>query len=291
MKTNSPVITLKPKETNKVVLIDDKKEKEESAKENFEERDDIVQLTPAMFDKFNNPFILKKIVIILGVVIIIGCISFAVYQFYSKRSQLKVELCQQEKIDAYETKITELTQHIEVIACENNNMNAQIAELQTANKELEEQKKKTEYESKPQAVFRTTKKGKKQHHVEQLEDDGDEETNEFTVEHPKFDDAPITKQKKKVNPQQALKSHINEAAKKSYDRKQSMIQQQMDNDREDEEEREQFEIQKQLGLSREINDEKLMELAEEQANAETNVRVQHTEDLEEVVGIDESLIA
>lgn len=288
MKSKKPVVDTKT--TNNLKLLETNEDnKKEEDKDECEEKS---TMRLSVIEKIGNPFVLKKIIIALSVFVIVICVVFAVYQFYCKKSQLKIDLCQQNKIDAYEKKIEELTHNMESMVCENNQLNERIGVLQNDYRQMEETIKKAEYESKPQAVFRTTKKGKKQHHTEPIEDEDDNvEVNEYTVEHPKFDDAPITRQKKKVNPQQALKSHINEGAKKAYDKKQSMIQQQMDNDRDDEEEREQIEIQKQLGLGREINDEKLMELAEEQSRDEINVNIRQNDNLEDVIGIDESLIA
>lgn len=247
----------------------------------------------SFFEKLNQPALLKNIVIALGVIIIVICVGFVVYQFYTRKAQQKIDICQQEKIDSYENKLNELNEQAEGYINENNRLNAKLTELQNSYNELLETNKKLEYNNKPQAVFKTSAKPKSQHQkVQQMEIDED---NEYTVEHVNFDDAPINgKNKKNINTKQALKSHINESAKKSYDRKQSAIRQQMNTNDDEQEEREQFEIRQQLGLTREINDDKIMELINEQQNEEQNkvtevVENNDTED-EPVVEID-SLIA
>ena len=257
-----------------------------------DDSDDDEEIPPKMVKRplsetFNNPSVLKRIVIALCVVVIVICAGFVVYQFYTKGAQKKVDICQQEKITAYEKQLEEISEQCTNLVNENQLISSKISALQAENSRLIEEKNRAEtYEKKPQAVYRTSKKSKKQH-VEADKDEFNEmnnEDDEYAVEHPTFDDAPITRGKKKINPQQALKTHINEGAKKAYDKKQSAIRSQMDEDREETEEREQMEIQQQLGLGRKINDEKLMELANEQ---EAN----QLESVEEIVEIDQSLIA
>lgn len=243
-------------------------------------------------ETFNNPSVLKRIVIALCVVVIVICAGFVVYQFYTKGAQKKVDICQQEKITAYEKQLQEISEQCTNLVNENQLISSKVSALQAENSRLIEEKNRVEtYEKKPQAVYRTSKKPKKQH----IEADKEElnemnEDNEYSVEHPTFDDAPITRGKKKINPQQALKTHINEGAKKAYDKKQSAIRSQMDEDREETEEREQMEIQQQLGLGRKINDEKLMELVNEQ-EAANQQEANQLESVEDIVEIDQSLIA
>ena len=240
---------------------------------------------PVIIDAFSNPSILKKLVIALSVIIIVVCIGFMVYQFYSKGAQRKLDICQQEKMASYKKQIEEFEEKTETLDNENHELTNRLSTLQSEyDKLVETNRKLAEYEQKPQTVFRTTPKKtqKKQQVVEQQ----DENDNEYTVEHPQFNDVPISKNKKKINPQQVLKAHINENAKKAYDKKQSAIRSQMDDEQDilDEQERGQMVIQKELGLGREINDAKLMELADEQeAIQDINT--------DEVAEIDESLIA
>ena len=240
---------------------------------------------PVVIDAFSNPSILKKLVIALSVIIIVVCVGFMIYQFYSKGAQRKLDICQQEKMASYKKQIDEYEERTDTLSNENNELTTRLSTLQSEyDKLVEVNRKLAEYEQKPQTVFRTTpKKTQKKQQVVESQDEND---NEYTVEHPQFDDVPISKNKKKINPQQALKAHINENAKKAYDKKQSAIRSQMDDEQDvlEEQERGQMEIQKELGLGREINDAKLMELAEEQEA----IQDVNTDD---VVEIDESLIA
>lgn len=287
MKSSKPISATKPK----ITLIEEKDE--EKKEELSEDEDDInvEEIKSSMFERFGHPTILKRLVIALSVIIVVICIGFVIYQFYTKRAQQKFDICQQDKMSSYEKRIHELSEHADLMMHENRDLTNRLTTLENEYKNAIENVKKLEYENKPQTVYRVNKKAKKQpQRMEPETEDDSDETNEYTVEHPKFQDAPISKGKKKVNPQQALKTHINEGAKKAYDKKQSMIQQQMDNDREEEMEQEQKEIQKQLGLGREINDEKLMEIADEQQASNDKENDQPIEDDDDVVEI-ESLIA
>ena len=256
-------------------------------KESEEEDETECQKIP-LSEKMEQPCILKKIVIALSVTIIIICIGFVVYQFYTKRANQKIEICHQSKCEAYEKRLRDMSLHNDELVHENDSLMRKMDDIKKEyERELESVSSRTSNDK--QVVYKTSKKSKKQIKHDIVSDEEFDE-DDFAVEHVKFDDAPITKGKKKLNPQQALKTHINKGAREAYDKKQTAIQQQMENDREIEEEceREQIEIQKQLGLSREINDEKLIELANEQQQEEAN----HLEELDDgVVEIDQSLIA
>lgn len=269
---------------NKTSINDDKTTEDEDNEE----------VNVSLFEKLNQPALLKNIVIALGVIIVVICVGFIVYQFYTRKAQQKIDICQQEKIDSYENKLNELNEKTEEYITENNKLNVKLTELQKSYNELLETNKKLEYNNKPQAVFKTSAKPKSQRQkIQKIDMDED---NEYAVERINFDDAPInTKNKKNINPKQALKTHINESAKKAYDKKQLAIRQQMDTNDDEQEEQEQFEIRQQLGLTRELNDDKIMSLIDEQQNEEQNNAIEDVENNdvqdEQVEEIDSTLIA
>ena len=242
---------------------EDVKEDDKDIKDINEEEDE--KEGNNMLSGFASVSVLKKLVIALSVIIIVICIGFIVYQFYSKRNQQKIDICTQDKISNYERRIDELEQQSNEVIADNTKLAQQITSIQNEYNNYvhhTEQQRKEEYSKKPQVIYKSSSK-KKQAKLHQDEYDDTTDNDDYAIEFKQFDDAPVkSKNKKKVNPQQALKNRINEQAKKAYDKKQTAIQRQMDN--EDDDEGEQQEIQQQLGLSRNINEKKLMELANEQ---------------------------
>lgn len=276
--------------TPKVSIVEKTdKEKKENSNEEEEEQQETMKEKISIFNSLNQPMMLKNIAIALGVLVVALCVGFIVYQFYTKKAQQKIDICVQDKMDGYEKRLKEMSEQNELVIGENTRLTQRMNDLQNEYNKLLESSNDITKNTKKQAVFKTTKKPTQKNITI-------DEDNEYTVEHLNFDDAPINKNKKRVNPQQALKTHINENAKKSYDKKQSMIRQQMDNDRDEQEEREQFEIQQQLGLTREINDEKIMKLVDEQDNEQKVELITEDDKNEEIADdqleeIDSSLIA
>lgn len=302
--SDKPIFNLK-KSKNEDEEVKNKKEQKyvsmDEENDNEGEEDDE---RPSMLDMMGSAGMLKKVVIALSVIIIVICVGFIIYQFYTKRNQQRIDICTQDRICEYERRINELEEQSNEVIADNTKMAQQFSALQNEyNNYIQhvEQQRKEEYNKKPQVIYKTTNKKKpaKIHHEEESEDVDDE----YAVDIKQFDDAPIkSKNKKKVNPQQALKNRINEQAKKAYDKKQTAIQQQMDN--EDDDDGEQQEIQQQLGLSRNINEKKLMALADEQEQQQEQQEQHNTQDgphidnndegvglNDEVVEIDPTLIA
>lgn len=243
----------------------------------------------------DSPKTLKIFVIILAVLIVIVCIGFIVYQKYNTKNNNRLKVCHEDEIEGYKNQINDMKEKYETnlinLKHENESLISRLSSLQKDYDENITMKNNKSYNNNDIIKIHKTKPQQKENkkHISQSEEENNmNEDDEYYIEHKNFEDAPIKQQKKQLNKRQALKNHINNGAKEAYDRKQMINQQIAENQAKEIEDmnEEQINIQHELGLSREINEEKLNKIIEEE---EQKLNNQQT-NLDDIDTIDPTLI-